>query len=270
MRSLTLCIFVLLILAASSFAQVGWQRLDDGLDLGYFKAQDVETVGDSIITVLRIDPHQWELKLLSLTRTQEERGLTAREWCEQYHLTAAINAGMFNEDYRSHTGYMRCGSDINNPYRNNYQSLAAFAPVNGDSAAFRLFDLDVTPLDSIRNTYSCLLQNLRLIDRTRRNRWSPQTARWSEAALGEDGQGRVLFIFSRSPYTMYDLNQTLLSLPIDLVCAQHLEGGPEAQMYLNRERGAREWVGSYETGFTDDDLNTRACPVPNVIGVVKR
>ncbi len=38
-----------------------WQSPAPGLDLGIFQASRPAQVGDSRITVLRIDPHAWEL-----------------------------------------------------------------------------------------------------------------------------------------------------------------------------------------------------------------
>ena len=115
-----------------------------------------------------------------------------------------------------------------------------------------------------------MIQNIRMINRAGENRWSSQPKQWSEAALGEDEEGRALFIFSRSPYAMHDLNRMLLSLPIGLVCAQHLEGGPEAQLYLCWGETEVELVGSYETSFSEHDRNEVGWPVPNVIGIVPR
>ena len=47
---------------------------------------------------------------------------TAREWCGTYNLTAAINAGMYNDDYRTHTGYLSDNNHVNSrlltPYTN--------------------------------------------------------------------------------------------------------------------------------------------------------
>jgi hypothetical protein len=223
-----------------------------------------------VITVLRIDPQVWNLKLMSLAGAGEEGVLSARDWCARHGLTAAINAGMFHEDYRTHSGYLRCGPDVNNPQCNSYKSVAAFSPKRDDLPPFHIFDFDSLNINPIYADYSCVIQNLRLIDRSGQNRWSPQPKRWSEAALGEDTQGRILFIFCRSPYSMYDLNNILLSLPIDLVCAQHLEGGREAQLYFKTPALELELTGSYETDFSDSDDNGQASPIPNVLGIVKR
>ena len=93
---------------------------------------------------------------------------------------------------------------------------------------------------------------------------------FDHTALGEDSEGRALLIFCWSPYSMHDLNDILLSLPIDIVAAQHVEGGPEAQLYISVGETQLEILGSYETGFRENDSNDRAWPIPNVIGVRPR
>ena len=263
-------LIVFVIWSGSAAGKDAWSGLCDGLELGEFKAAEYTPAGDSVVTILRIDPKEWQLRLLSISENGDGQPRAARNWCADYGLTAAINAGMFNTDNRSHTGYMKCGKHTNNGTLNSYKSIAAFDPVQSDSARFRIFDLDATDFYAIRNSYSCVVQNLRLIDRGRTNRWTPQEKRWSEAALGEDSKGRVLFIYCRSPYSMYDFNRILLSLPIDLVCAQHLEGGPEAQLYVHYGSTELDLSGGYESGFSEDDWNSEALPIPNVIGVVRR
>ena len=69
---------------------------------------------------------------------------------------------------------------------------------------------------------------------------------------------------------MYEFNEILLSLPIDLQCAQHLEGGPEASLYLSHNGITIEKVGSYETDFNENDDNYAYWPIPNVLGIIKR
>ncbi len=69
---------------------------------------------------------------------------------------------------------------------------------------------------------------------------------------------------------MHDLNRELLSMGIGLVAAQHLEGGPEAQLYLRVGDEEIETFGSFETDFEEDDDNDHAWPVPNVLGIRPR
>jgi hypothetical protein len=251
----------------------GWQLLSPGMELQYLAVTRPNLTTGARLTVLRIDPHLWELELMGTSRTGETSGHTAREWCEAQKLTAAINAGMFKTDGKTHVGFMRFREHLNNGRVNSYQSVAAFdARDPGSLAPFRIFDLDrpgVT-LASILKDYRSAVQNLRLIKRPGANQWSPQDRMWSEAALGEDSSGRVLLLFSRAPFSMHDLNQQLLSAGIGLVAAQHLEGGPEAQLYLRVGEMQLESFGSYETSFQENNSNAKPWPIPNVLGVRPR
>lgn len=244
-----------------------WTSLARGLELGRFHGDWPSPARDSTIIVLRVDPEHWEPRLFCASESADQSQMTARQWCQRYGLVAATNAGMFATDHQTHVGYLRAGAHINNNHRNSYQSIAAFCPRDRSSAPFRIFDLDATPFETISAGYACIVQNLRLIKRPGENRWSQQPKAWSEAALGEDAAGRILLIFCRSPYAMHDFNEILLSLPLELVCAQHLEGGPEAQLAIQVPGFEQEYVGSYETGFIANDLSRHAWPIPNILGI---
>ncbi len=261
-------VFLILSAAPSILSGESWQNVADGLDIGRFRVAQETPSGDSTITIVRVDPKLWELKLLAISESGGDHGMTAREWCEKYNLTAAINAGMFDVDYTTHIGYMKSKEHVNSSRTNPYQSAAAFDPRRDSLPPFRIHDLDETPLDTVLDRYHCVVQNLRLIKRPGENRWSQQDRIWSEAALGEDDQGRALFIFCGSPYSMHDFNKLLLSLPIGLVSAQHLEGGPEAQLYLKHGESTINLAGNFESGFVQGD--DFAWPIPNVIGIVPR
>lgn len=249
----------------------GWQLLSPGLEINYIKAKKQSPVGDSRFTVLRIDPKHWELVFAGVSQTGESSGKTARGWCKAQKLTAAINAGMFAPDYKTHVGYLKFQDHVNCDQVNEYQSVAAFGPrrPNDSLPPFKIFDLDEPGVNmkTILKDYTSAIQNLRLIKRPGLNRWGQRTRKWSEAALGEDKTGKILFIFSRSPFSMHDFNEELLAAGIDLVAAQHLEGGPEAQLYLQIGKTTIEQFGSYETGFRDDDDNRSAWPIPSVLGL---
>jgi hypothetical protein len=249
-----------------------WTRLADGLDLGRFTLPRPAPVGDRVLTVLRVDPARWRLRLLSVSGGDRPAGTSARGWLAGGDgLRAVTNAGMYATDMRTHVGYMRAGSHVNSAGVNRYRSVAAFAPTRPGLPPFRLFDLDEVPLDTVRARYASLVQNLRLIKRPGENRWGPQAKRWSEAALAEDEQGRALLIHTRTPYPMHDLNAMLLALPLGIVAAQHLEGGPEAQLaFAGAEGDTTALVGSYETGFNPFDDIVEGWPLPNVLAVAPR
>jgi len=250
-----------------------WKSIGSGMDLRYVAAKKPSSVGDSRIVILRMDPRQWQLEAVGITQTGESAGHTARDWSQSRNFSAAINAGMFDKDYKTHIGYMGFPSHINNSHRNAYQSVAAFEPRDSQSLPrFRIFDLDTPGIhfEDILRDYTSVLQNLRLVKRSGLNQWSPQERKWSEAALGEDDAGRILFIYSRSPFSMHDLNNELLAAGVGLVAAQHLEGGPEAQLYVHVGATEMELYGSYETSFSENDKNSAAWPVPNILGVRPR
>jgi hypothetical protein len=251
----------------------GWQSVAPGLDLGTFTAAKPAPVGDSQITVLRIDPGQWVLDCVDVNRTGDPDGRTARQWCETQGLAAAINFGMYAADGRAHVGYLEWNGRVTSSRVNGYQSVAAFDPRPGAARpVFRIFDLDYprTTVSDILKEYRSVVQNLRLIKRPAENRWKPQPKRWSEAALAEDAQGRILFVFARSPFTMQEFNDALLSLPIDVVAAQHLEGGPRAQLYLKVGDHELNLVGGYESGVLESAGNGIAWPIPGVLGLRRR
>ena len=260
-----------LIVALVSLTTAGepaWTTIDKGLSYAKFKVPAVSFPADSTITVIRIDPNRFALTLCSVSQFGGQNR-TAREWVKEHGLAGAINAGMYLTDYKTSCGYMKNYSHFNNPRNNKtYHSVAAFNPVKGNSPPFKIFD-DTDP-GIIAGTYNSVIQNLRLVKRPRVNRWQQQERRWSEAALGEDRGGNILFIFSRIPFTMHDFNELLLRLPVGLVCAQHLEGGPEASLYINLNGMELCRTGSYSGDYSSENSDSLFRPVPNVIGVVKR
>jgi len=250
------------------------QQLAPGLELGVFEATLPHTIADGKITILRIDPQLWELEFAGVSQSPDKRHErhTAKEWCDIRGYAVAINAGMFQTDYVSNVGYLKAGDHLNNPGVNDYLSVAAFDPLRAELPLFRIFDLDLpgVTMKQIIKDYGTVIQNLRLIKRPGENRWPQQDKRWSEVALGEDSEGNILFIYCRSPYSMHDLNEQLLALGIGLQCAQHLEGGPEAQLYIGIDSFEQQLVGSYETGFYESDAHITASRIPNVIGVRRK
>ena len=266
-----LLFFILTLMSSSALAEdASWVKVDEGLFIGKFSSPQKSVNGDSKkIIVIKIDPGLYKLKLLSASELNHP-SLTAKKWAQKYKLIAVINAGMYLTDHRTNVGYMKNFDYLNNPRINSkYHSVAVFNPVDSSNAGFKIYDIDEVKMEEILRDYNTVIQNLRLIKRPGQNRWSQKEKKWSEAALGQDRDGNILFIFSRAPFSMHDLNNILLNLPINLVCAQHLEGGPEASLFFSYKNIKLELVGSYETDFIENENNNLFWPVPNVLGVVK-
>jgi hypothetical protein len=250
---------------------VDWELIDDGLYIGEFESPQKSLIGDSKILIIKIDPNFYSFRLLCAGELKHSI-LTVKEWTQKYNLIGAINAGMFLTDYVSNVGFMKNYNYENNPSINSkYFSVAAFNPKDSTySEQFQIFDIDEESIDKINSKYNTVIQNLRLVKHPSLNRWSQQNKKWSEAALGQDTFGNVLFIFVRSPYSMHDLINILKSLPINIDRAQHLEGGPEASLYFSLNNLTIDKMGSFETAFSENDNNNSFWPVPNVIGFYKK
>lgn len=255
----------------ASFHPNQWCRLDDGLEFAGFALPRRSSHGDSMVRMLRIDPARYELKLLCASARRPAQALTAAQWARQAGLVAAINAGMFKRDGRTGTGLMLTKGHVNNPRPNEDKALLAFDPVRSSLSPAVMADLEQEPLSRLsRGRYQTLIQGSRMIGAGRTNLWAQQGRKWSTAAIGQDGAGRILFILCRSPYSVHDLTEMLLGLNIDLQRCMYCEGGPETQLYIHSGQFTYNGFGSYETGFREDDANDKPWPAPNVVGIVKR
>jgi hypothetical protein len=248
------------LLAGPDLASAAWLELEPGLDLGHFDSRlgDWALPASSDLVALRIDPRRWELKVLACDQDESGSNLDSWDWCRRHGLVAAINAGMYQADHRTHVGYLKVDGKVINSGVNDYLSAMAVGPLDPRDPPFHIFDLDETPLAEVESRYRTVAQNLRLIKRPAENRWQPSTERWREAALAEDGQGRCLFIYCDRRLSMHDFNELLGRLPLDIVAAQHLEGSGPAKLWIDHSLvGAR---------MLPDGRNPGPL-LPNILGV---
>ena len=248
-----------------------WQSLEPGLDLGEFAAPNASTVGDSHITVVRIDPGRFKLDLLSVIGLALPDSLGIDAWTSRYHLAAAINAGMFERDGRTTTGYARIGKTALNPnWKPSYHAFLALDPDDVTLPSATILDPECDDVKRLEAHYRTVVQSLRMVDCKGVNRWAKAQQSWSTAALAIDDAGRVLLIHARSPWPVHDLIENLHALPLGVRRAMYLEGGPEASLSLATSDTSFVQVGSWETGFNENDDNRRPWPLPNIIGVQRK
>jgi hypothetical protein len=220
--------------------------------------------------VLRSVPDRFGVRLLNASAAPEGRPRTARQWCEAEGAVAAINASMYRTDHRTSVSLMRTREHVNNPALTKDMALLAFDPDRPGLPAVTLIDRECDDLDSLRTGYGTLVQSIRMISCRGKNVWSQQPRKWSTAVIAVDRDGAVLFIHVRSPYSTHDLIDVLRDLPLGIARAMYVEGGPEAQLYVRAGGETLEFVGSFETGFFENDGNTVAWPVPNVVAITRR
>ena len=219
--------------------------------------------------MLRIDPARFKLALYSAKAMNLPGALTIGGWMEQQQLAAAINAGMFEPD-GSPTGYARTGTmTLKSAWKPSYGALFALGPDDPKLPAAAILDTGCDDMKAREPHYGAVLQSLRMIDCKGANVWQQSDRAWSTAALAIDGEGRVLFIHARSPWSVHDFIANLQKLPLGIARAMYLEGGPEASLSVRAGGISLGAVGSYETGFNENDDNTRQWELPNVIGVTR-
>lgn len=264
-----LCALLLVLAWAPPGLAAGpWQSWRPGLESARFALEASGPAPRPELVVLRIDPARFALRLLCVGQ-MGGAPRTARQWSREFGLTAVINASMYMKDNRTSVGLMLTKDYMNNPRPAKGQNaLLALDPLWPGLTPARLFDLTGTPLKKIRARYATLIQNYRLFTPAGKNLWKRADQKWSSALVGQDREGRVLFMICREVYPMPKLVARLLALPLGLRAAMYVEGGPEATLYA--AEGQRELcvVGSFGSKAEQTQANTEQWALPNVIGVV--
>ncbi len=246
-----------------------WRLLEPGLELGTFRSPQKSPVGDSTIRILRIDTRHFQFRLLNASAEKPATRKSVREWVKSHNLVAGINASMYQKDNKTSVSYMRTGGHVNSSWLSKDKTMLAFDPKDRALPVARIYDRDCEDFDRVRKQYRSLVQSIRMLSCHGKNVWAPQERIWSTAAIGSDAKGRFLFIHSRSPYSTHDLINILLRLPIDLERAMYVEGGKDAQLFIQSGSKEYEFVGSYSSGSYESDDNRLSWPVPNVLGIVR-
>jgi uncharacterized protein YigE (DUF2233 family) len=245
-----------------------WKEADEGLLVAEFESSPKSENGAFSITAIKIDPKNYAFKLLCATENGKEKH-TAKEWSEKHQLMVAVNAGMFQEDGLTSVGYMRNFKHVNNARLSKANSILAFNPVQEETPEIQLIDRECQDFNTLRQKYYSFVQSIRMISCEQQNVWAQQNAKWSTLAVGMDTDGNILFLFSRTPHSVHDLIEILLSLPLSLKTAMYLEGGPQASLYLSTPKMTLDRNGVWE-GFEESGPFQFSLPIPNVIGVVKK
>lgn len=265
-RIARLAALLALISFSASAATNTWQPLARGVEYRKLSLGPAPLGGTGELHVVRINPDLAKLKLLT-AREHGASNRTAIAWASEFHLSVVINAGMYNTDHSTHTGYLRTRNSTNNPnWVKDYQSILLLEPRAKNTPNALLLDREEVKSEQL-NAYDCVAQNLRLMKFNGIGVWSKQERRWSEAALASDAKGNLLFLFIRAPYAMHELIEALRATDIGIVRAAHLEGGPEASLSIQTRTKTLHLSGGHETGFFENEVNLIQWKLPNVLCV---
>jgi len=247
-----------------------WKKLATGLELGVFRTPHPSEIGDSMIRVLRINPDRFKLRLLNASASENGHSLSAKQWCRQNGLVAAINASMYQADFKASVSLMRTKSHINNPRLSKDMTVLAFDRHSPKVPWVKIIDRQCEDFKTWKNKYATLVQSIRMISCTGKNVWTQQPQKWSTAAIGIDQRDRVLFIHVGSPYSTHDLINILKILPLNISRAMYSEGGPQAQLYIKVGNHEYEFVGGYKIDLKENTNTLFPRPIPNVVGISLR
>ena len=179
-------------------------------------------------------------------------------------------SSMYQADYRSSVSLMRTKAHINNPRLSKDMTILAFDRKDAGVPLVKIIDRQCEDFQTWKNKYGTFVQSIRMISCKGKNVWTQQPKKWSTAAIGIDNKGNVLFIHARSPFSTHDFINILQALPLDISRAMYAEGGPEAQLYIRAGGHEFEFIGSFESNFNNNNDNTFAWPIPNVVGITLR
>lgn len=261
MFKISLCFILLFVTHLFS----SWKMLETGLELGSFHSPNYPDSVQATITILRIDPVFFSFRLLCSSAPDQGNSLSAKNWCKKEHLVAAINASMYQEDYKTSVSLMKTSLHINNSYLSKDKTILAFNPKDSSVPKIMIIDRQCDDFATLKKIYLSFVQSIRMISCTRKNVWT-QGEQWSIAALGTDTDGKALLIFTSAPHSVHEFNTILMKLPVKIDRAMYLEGGHIAQMAITTGKFEKEYIGEFSgTGFSPSE----APQIPNVIGIVR-
>ena len=207
-----------------------WRELAPGVAYARWPARP-GTTDEGELEVVRLDPARVRADVGAVAADGGEPR-TAALWAEavKARVVVVTNAGMFDTDRRTHTGYLAVdGRELNPKWVRSYRSMFVFDPSPGAPAPMALVELDTPGARRDVRRWRGRVQNLRLVAAPGEVKWTKAERRWSEAALAADRAGHILVIFVRAPQAMTTLAPRLVA-QLGVVSAQHLEGGPEASL----------------------------------------
>lgn len=246
-----------------------WVELADGLEFCEVDATKKSIVGDSKLTIVKIDPKAFDFYLLTATE-YDKTSRTVVEWADTFGLNVVLNAGMYDlANGLINRGYMKNYDHCNNPtYNPNYNSMIALNPVDTLDPRFAILDLKCDTWENIKGDYHCFAQGMRMIDcNGMALGWNKRNQSCSMLVAATDPYGNIYYVFSRSPYTHNEMISFMLAFPFELTNAIYLEGGPETSLYIRVGETVIERVGSYVSGTYPTDENIEFWKLPNVIGM---
>jgi len=264
-------IAAIIITLAAAGLNAQWRTLEPGLEFASFTSP---LYNDSAalqtrtnkINVLRVNTKRYELRLLNASHPANNGALlTARDWAAKTGMTAAINAAMYQADYRTSVSHMKTSDHVNNPRLSKDKTILVFEPLKKGIPPVRIVDTQCDDFEAIRPLYGSAVQSIRMLSCAGKNVWQESEKRWSIVAAATDKPGNLLFIQCTTPHSVHEFVNILRELPISIDRAMYMEGGGPSQMFIGAAKDTMEFIGDFSSG----GKSAGAAQLPNVLGIKK-
>jgi hypothetical protein len=273
---------ILLLFSACSYSQQenekptpdysDWVELTKGMEYREIDAPKKSFIGDSKISILRMDSQHFHFDLYTATQYDSvPRDL--HTWADTFDLLVAFNAGMYNlaRPLQSRA-YLKSGAHLNNgKILENFNLMLALGPKpNSQRSNIEVLDLTCANWEQEQQNFSGFAQGLRMIDcNGNPMNWQKKVQSCSMLIAAEDEKGWFYLIFTRSPYTHNQMIGFMTEMPYGLHDAIYLEGGPETSLLIDVNGHCIEKVGSWVSTTWERNDNNHFWRLPNIVGVHK-
>lgn len=250
-----------------------WTELEEGLWYIETDAPRKEKVGDSKISLLKINPEKFQFELTSATQS-DSVAMCVVDWAEKYNFNVVINAGMYDlKRPLISKGLLQNNREYSNNSQlyDGYNMMIAFNPLEKGLPSFDIIDLKCTDVTTVKSQYASLAQGLRMIDcNGKPMSWNKNPQWCSQLIVAKDKRGNIYFIFTRSPYSHNEMIDFMIHFEEPLLNAIYMEGGPQTSLFIDTKNDRIEKLGSYVSKTYPTDKNSEFWILPNVIGIRKK
>lgn len=247
-----------------------WQTLGKGISLLETFAPLKSYVGDSKLTILRLNPDQLEFHVYAATHGDSVRK-DAMEWADSLRLNIVFNAGMYELSKPLNArGFLKTFDHYNNPnLAEGFNCMLGVGPK--DTSKYNnidILDLQCANWQTAKNDFEGYVQCLRMIDcNGGPMSWTRRKQSCSMLVAAKDPQGRFYLIFCRSPYSQNQMIAFMKEMPFELSHALYLEGGPETSLLVDVNEHCIQKVGSWISTSYETDKNNHFWNLPNIVGI---
>ena len=248
---------------------VKWRQIGKGVQFCETDAPVRSIIGDSKLTILKIDPKKVEFDLFTAS-AMDSTSKPVNVWADTMGLDIVFNAGMYDlAKPLISRGLLKNGLHHNQfAFKEGWNVMFAINPVDTLNAADAVvYDMQCITYDSIKEKYASFAQGIRMLDCSGNPmNWKKNQA-CSMLVCAHDDQDNLIIIFNRSPFSPNQMIAFMKQFPTPLHNAIYMEGGPETSLYVNVGDFCLQKVGSYVAGTYAKDTNETFWPLPNVIGI---